>query len=140
MDVRHSVADPTVRRARQILGFHQFARSRQKRRREKSYFRFFGRRGLRRAREPFPAAEDHVTRPASPYGVSKRAGELYLSYYHQAFGLPYIALRYANVYGPRQSTKGEAGVVAIFISLLLAGQKPGHQRRRKTDAGLCLCR
>jgi len=74
--------------------------------------------------EIFPAPEDHVTRPASPYGVSKRAGELYLSYYHQAFGLPYIALRYANVYGPRQSAKGEAGVVAIFLSLLLDGKTP----------------
>jgi UDP-glucose 4-epimerase len=74
--------------------------------------------------EVFPAAESHPTQPASPYGVSKRAGELYLSYYHQAFGLPYIALRYANVYGPRQSAMGEAGVVAIFLSLLLAGKTP----------------
>jgi UDP-glucose 4-epimerase len=41
-----------------------------------------------------------------------------------AFGLPYVALRYANVYGPRQSTQGEAGVVAIFISQLLAGKNP----------------
>jgi UDP-glucose 4-epimerase len=56
--------------------------------------------------------------------VSKRAGELYLSYYQQTFGLPYIALRYANVYGPRQSAKGEAGVVAIFLTLLLAGKTP----------------
>jgi UDP-glucose 4-epimerase len=56
--------------------------------------------------------------------VSKRAGELYLSYYQQAFGLPYIALRYANIYGPRQSAKGEAGVVAIFLSLLLTGKTP----------------
>ena len=72
----------------------------------------------------FPAPESHATRPASPYGVSKRTGEFYLSYYHQTFGLPYIALRYANVYGPRQSTKGEAGVVAIFLSLLLQGKAP----------------
>jgi UDP-glucose 4-epimerase len=56
--------------------------------------------------------------------VSKRAGELYLSYYRQAFGLSYIALRYANVYGPRQSAKGEAGVVAIFVTALLAGKAP----------------
>jgi len=49
---------------------------------------------------------------------------LYLSYYHQTFGLPYLALRYANVYGPRQSSKGEAGVVAIFLSLLLTGKSP----------------
>jgi UDP-glucose 4-epimerase len=74
--------------------------------------------------EVFPAPESHVTQPASPYGVSKRTGELYLSYYHQAFGMPFIALRYANVYGPRQSAKGEAGVVAIFLSLLLSGKTP----------------
>jgi len=74
--------------------------------------------------EVFPAPESHATQPASPYGVSKRTGELYLSYYHQAFGLPFIALRYANVYGPRQSTKGEAGVVAIFLSMLLSGKTP----------------
>jgi UDP-glucose 4-epimerase len=60
----------------------------------------------------------------SPYGVSKMTGELYLAYYYTAFGIRYVALRYANVYGPRQSTKGEAGVVAIFISQLLAEQNP----------------
>jgi len=74
--------------------------------------------------EPIPANEEHATLPLSPYGVSKLAGELYLRYYHSAFGLPYVALRYANVYGPRQSSKGEAGVVAIFISRLLAGEPP----------------
>jgi UDP-glucose 4-epimerase len=56
--------------------------------------------------------------------VSKRTGELYLGYYQAAFGLPYVALRYANVYGPRQSSKGEAGVVAIFIDRLLSGNPP----------------
>ncbi len=67
----------------------------------------------------FPAAESHPTRPCSPYGVSKAAGELYLGYYRQQHGLSYVALRYANVYGPRQSSKGEAGVVAIFCGKLL---------------------
>jgi UDP-glucose 4-epimerase len=56
--------------------------------------------------------------------VSKKTGELYLAYYHAAFGMPFIALRYANVYGPRQSSKGEAGVVAIFVSQLLSGKSP----------------
>jgi UDP-glucose 4-epimerase len=74
--------------------------------------------------EPIPADEDHATAPISPYGVSKRTGELYLSYYHGVFGLPYVALRYANVYGPRQSSRGEAGVVAIFIDRLLSGNPP----------------
>ena len=78
--------------------------------------------------------------PSSPYGVSKRTGELYLSYYHQAYGLPYIALRYANVYGPRQSANGEAGVVAIFLSLLLPARHRCHQRRRQADPRLRLRR
>jgi UDP-glucose 4-epimerase len=61
-------------------------------------------------------------RPVSPYGVSKAAGELYLGYYQAVHGLPYVALRYANVYGPRQNPHGEAGVVAIFAQRLVAGQ------------------
>ena len=81
-----------------------------------------------------------LTQPASPYGVSKRAGELYLSYYHQAYGLPYIALRYANVYGPRQSAHGEAGVVAIFLSLLLTGKTPVINGDGKQTPRLCLRR
>jgi UDP-glucose 4-epimerase len=66
----------------------------------------------------FPAPEDHPQYPVSPYGVSKLAGERYLHYYHVEFGLPYVALRYANVYGPRQDPHGEAGVVAIFCGNL----------------------
>ncbi|MDH3445500.1 MAG: NAD-dependent epimerase/dehydratase family protein, partial [Deltaproteobacteria bacterium] len=71
-----------------------------------------------------PSREDHPTEPVSPYGVSKRTGELYLGCYYMSYGLPYVALRYANVYGPRQSSHGEAGVVAIFIDRLLANKTP----------------
>jgi UDP-glucose 4-epimerase len=71
----------------------------------------------------FPAPESHPTRPVSPYGVSKAAGELYLGYYRAQYGLPYVALRYANVYGPRQNPHGEAGVVAIFSQRLVAGRE-----------------
>jgi UDP-glucose 4-epimerase len=70
----------------------------------------------------FPATEDHPQYPISPYGVSKLAGERYLNYYHAQYGLPYVALRYANVYGPRQDPHGEAGVVAIFCGNLAAGR------------------
>src|ERR671920_272173 len=70
----------------------------------------------------FPAPEDHPQYPISPYGVSKLAGERYLHFYQTQYGIPYAALRYANVYGPRQDPHGEAGVVAIFCGNLAAGK------------------
>src|ERR687889_744970 len=70
----------------------------------------------------FPAPEDHPQYPISPYGVSKLAGERYLNYYHEQYRIRYVALRYANVYGPRQDPHGEAGVVAIFSGNLADGR------------------
>jgi UDP-glucose 4-epimerase len=66
----------------------------------------------------FPATEEHPQYPISPYGVSKLAGERYLHFYDVEHGVSYAALRYANVYGPRQDPHGEAGVVAIFCGNL----------------------
>jgi UDP-glucose 4-epimerase len=68
-----------------------------------------------------PTPEDYPTLPVSPYGASKLAGEVYLRTFHALHGLSYAALRYANVYGPRQDPHGEAGVVAIFSGRLLSG-------------------
>ncbi len=70
--------------------------------------------------QEFPAAESHPQYPVSPYGVSKLAAERYLHFYHSQYGISYAALRYANVYGPRQDPHGEAGVVAIFSGNLAA--------------------
>ncbi|HAJ95449.1 MAG TPA: UDP-glucose 4-epimerase, partial [Actinobacteria bacterium] len=72
----------------------------------------------------FPADESHPLGPISPYGVAKLATEHYLYYYLKIYGLEYIALRYANIYGPRQDPHGEAGVVAIFSNMMLAGEPP----------------
>ncbi len=69
--------------------------------------------------EVFPAPEGHPVHPECPYGVSKRGAEEYLAYYGREHFIT-IALRYANVYGPRQNPKGEAGVVAIFAERLFA--------------------
>ena len=69
-----------------------------------------------------PTAETAPKHPLSPYGVSKLMGEYYLRYYRQVHGLEYVALRYANVYGPRQDPHGEAGVIAIFSNRLLEGR------------------
>lgn len=71
-----------------------------------------------------PVTEDHPVRPLSNYTVSKYATELYLHSFHVNFGLPYVILRYPNVYGPRQNPDGEAGVVAIFTGQLLHGARP----------------
>ncbi len=68
------------------------------------------------------ADESTPTAPISPYGASKRSVEIYLGYYSSVFGLEYVALRYANVYGPRQDPFGEAGVVAIFSERILSNK------------------
>jgi UDP-glucose 4-epimerase len=123
MDVRHSVADPAFDARVNIIGFVNLLQGCVEAGVKRVIFASSGG-AVYGDKEPIPAAEDHATEPMSPYGVSKRTGELYLGYYHLAFGLPYVALRYANVYGPRQSSKGEAGVVAIFIDRLLSGKSP----------------
>lgn len=68
-----------------------------------------------------PTPETAPKLPESPYGVTKLVGEQYLYYYHRVHGLEYAALRYSNVYGPRQDPHGEAGVVAIFSTKLIDG-------------------
>ncbi len=69
-----------------------------------------------------PTPERMPKLPLSPYGVTKLAGEHYLHYYRQVHGMEYVALRYSNVFGPRQDPHGEAGVVAIFCTRLLEGE------------------
>ena len=64
--------------------------------------------------EEVPSKESNKTAPLSPYGLSKLTGEEYIKMYSGLFGVNYVILRYANVYGPRQSAHGEAGVVSIF--------------------------
>jgi len=70
----------------------------------------------------FPAGENHLLRPLSPYGIAKISVEMYLYFYAITYGLPYTVLRYANVYGPRQNPLGEAGVVAIFTNAMLSNE------------------
>lgn len=72
----------------------------------------------------FPADENHTTNPLSPYGISKLAVEKYLQFYKHFHKINYIILRYSNVYGPRQSIKGEGGVVSIFCKRIIKGQSP----------------
>ncbi len=72
----------------------------------------------------FPTPETEAPSPLTPYGVSKLAFEHYLHAAWHHFKLPYVALRYSNVYGPRQDQKGEGGVVGVFCKMLRDGQRP----------------
>lgn len=81
-----------------------------------------------------PTPEVELESPASPYGIAKLSIEKYLHFYKLVYGLDYVSLRYANVYGPRQNSKGEAGVIAIFSERILDGKEvringSGEQKR-----------
>jgi UDP-glucose 4-epimerase len=123
MDVRRSVSDPMFDARVNIIGFINLLEAGKRSGLKKVVFASSGG-AIYGEQEKFPAAEEHPKRPASAYGVSKLTGENYLAYYHTTFNIPYVALRYANVYGPRQNFRGEAGVVAIFIDQLLSGNVP----------------
>jgi len=123
MDVRRSVADPLFDARINLLGMLNVLEGAREAKVKKVIFSSSG--GTVYGEQTmFPASEDHPTQPISPYGVSKRAGEHYLYFYSVEYGIPYIALRYANIYGPRQDPHGEAGVVAIFTLRLLSGNQP----------------
>jgi UDP-glucose 4-epimerase len=121
MDVRRSVDDPRFDAESNILGMLNLLEAARKASVKKVIFSSTGG-AIYGEQDYFPAREDHPTRPVSPYGVSKASGELYLGYYRAQYGLKSVALRYANVYGPRQNPHGEAGVVAIFSQRLIKGE------------------
>jgi UDP-glucose 4-epimerase len=123
MDVRLSVASPAFDAEVNVVGTIRLLEAAVKAGVKKVLFASSGGAAYGE-QERFPAQEADRTNPVSPYGVSKRSGEHYLFYYHAEHRLPYIAFRYANVYGPRQDPHGEAGVVAIFCEKLLRGEPP----------------
>ena len=122
MDVRKSVEDPMFDAQVNVLGTLNVLQQSIKHGVRKVVFSSSGG-AIYGEQEIYPAPESHVTRPLSPYGVSKLCGEQYLSYYQRVNGLQIVSLRYANVYGPRQDPEGEAGVVAIFIQKLLNNEQ-----------------
>lgn len=72
----------------------------------------------------YPTSETYNPKPLSVYAINKMVGENYLYFYQKTYGLDYTVLRYANVFGPRQVSHGEAGVVSIFVEKLLAEETP----------------
>lgn len=123
MDVRKSVADPQFDASVNVLGLLNLMEAGRKNGLKKVVFASTG--GAIYGEPVFaPQNEDHPLQPVSPYGITKLCSEKYLYYYQQSYGISYVALRYANVYGPRQNPHGEAGVVAIFTQKMLEGKQP----------------
>jgi UDP-glucose 4-epimerase len=121
MDVRRSVADPSFDAKVNVLGTINCLEGARKANVRRVIFVSSGG-AVYGEQEKFPAPETHPTNPVSPYGVSKRSGELYAFFYQAEYQIPFFAMRYANVYGPRQDPHGEAGVVAIFAGKMLRGE------------------
>lgn len=123
IDVRRSVDDPTFDAQVNILGSLTLLEAARKVGSvKKIIFASSGGAAYGEA-EQIPTSESEPVKPISPYGIAKISVEYYLHYYYHVYHIPYIALRYANVYGPRQNPHGEAGVVAIFYERMLH-QKP----------------
>jgi UDP-glucose 4-epimerase len=118
MDVRRSVADPAFDAQVNLVGFLNLIEAARQHGLKRVIFSSTGG-AIYGEQEQFPCNEEHPCHPVSPYGVAKFATESYLFFYKTQYGIDYVALRYANVYGPRQDPHGEAGVVAIFCGRML---------------------
>lgn len=123
LDVRRSLADPAHDAAVNILGaLHVLLGATAV---GAGRFLFASSGGAIAGDNPrLPLGEDVPARPLSPYGVTKGAFEEYLRIWQRVHGIAAVILRYANVYGPRQGARGDAGVVAIFARSLLRGEAP----------------
>jgi len=123
IDVRKSVEDPRRDAEINILGSIALLESCQRHRVGKIIYASTGGAIYGEARF-LPVTEEHPIHPESPYGASKYTVEHYIHIAKLLHGLDYTVLRYPNVYGPRQNPHGEAGVNAIFIGRMLAGERP----------------
>ena len=121
MDVRRSVADPAFDAEVNLVGMLNLMEAGRSRGLRRVIFASSGG-AIYGEQDVFPCDEDHRCRPVRPYGVAKMATEHYLFFYRNEYGIGYMALRYADVYGPRQDPHGQAGVVAIFAGRLLRGE------------------
>lgn len=121
IDVRFSVEDPIQDARSNVLGLLNLLERSRRHRVQRVVFVSSG--GVVYGEpDTIPTPEGHPTLPRSPYGVAKLVGEQYLHYYAAIHAMEYVALRYSNVYGPRQDPHGEAGVVAIFGRRILSGE------------------
>lgn len=123
INVRKSVADPIFDAQVNVLGTMNVLQQAVKHGTRKVIFSSSGG-AIYGEQETYPAPESHVTKPMSPYGISKLCAEHYLSYFQRTSGIQVVSLRYANVYGPRQDPEGEAGVISIFLQKMLNNEQP----------------
>ncbi|MGI5819917.1 MAG: NAD-dependent epimerase/dehydratase family protein [Armatimonadota bacterium] len=123
MDVRRSVAEPQFDAQTNVIGTINVLEAAREFEARKLIFASTGG-AIYGDSEIVPTPEDAPLQPISHYGTSKRAGELYFQLYGRLYGTAYTILRYANVFGPRQNPKGEAGVNAIFANMMLRGETP----------------
>jgi UDP-glucose 4-epimerase len=123
IDVRHSVADPARDATVNVLGTLVVLEAARASGTRRVVFSSTGG-GLYGDAEVLPTPEQHPIVPLAPYGQGKLAAEGYCALYTRLHGLRTVALRYGNVYGPRQDVHGEAGVVAIFCGHLVSGRPP----------------
>ena len=122
MDVRKSVAEPMLDAGTNIVGTLNLLEA-VRHRSPATRFVFSSTGGVLYGDHTVPPnVETFPKDPESPYAIAKLSAELYLAYYARVHGLDTVALRYGNVYGPRQDPHGEAGVVAIFCGRLLEGR------------------
>lgn len=118
MNVRFSVEDPLFDAKTNVLGTLNILENCRKYNVKKVIFASSGG-AVYGNKERYPIKEDVERKPNSPYGMSKKTCEDYLFYFNNNHGLNFTSLRYPNVYGPRQNLHGEAGVVAVFMGLLM---------------------
>ncbi len=123
IDVRKSVSDPIFDAKVNILGGINLLNSSVKYGVKKFIFASTGG-AIYGEADVLPVPETYLPKPMSPYGTSKLAFEHYIGLYQRLHGLNYLTLRLPNVYGPRQSPEGEAGVCSILTGLMLKGKKP----------------
>ncbi len=123
MDVRRSVADPRYDADVNVGGLLNLMEAGRKHGLKKVVFSSTGG-AIYGEPDTIPQTEEHALQPLSPYGITKLCSEKYLFFYESTYGIEYVALRYGNVYGPRQNPHGEAGVVAIFCERMLDGRQP----------------
>lgn len=123
LDVRRSVADPVYDADINVIGFLRLMEAGRKNGLKHIVFASTGG-AIYGETDELPQSETNTLQPESPYGITKLATEKYLHFYNRVHGISSVILRYANVYGPRQGSYGEAGVIAIFIKKLLAGEAP----------------